>query len=145
MKLISLLFDLFRNRSIPTAPSGVMSQKIGGGGGTIFARERSDHVRGSVASERGQGVEGGVFPPPPTLGSFFILRLENVQSGAYLRRKFRLDDMYYKRVTIRPTGKILFFSGIRKHNFENMDPRIIFVKFQTHANVIPSTTLLIIY
>ena len=37
--------------------------------------------------------EGGV--PPPTVGSFFIFRLENVQSGAYLRRKFRLDDMYY--------------------------------------------------
>ena len=36
---------------------------------------------------------GGV--PPPTVGSFFIFRLENVQSGAYLRRKFRLDDMYY--------------------------------------------------
>ena len=33
--------------------------------------------------------------PPPTVGSFFIFRLENVQSGAYLRRKFRLDDMYY--------------------------------------------------
>ena len=53
--------------------------------------------------------EGGV--PPATVGSFFIFRLENVQSGAYLRRKFRLDDMYYmgKRVTIRPTGKRVFF------------------------------------
>ena len=62
-------------------------------GGTIFARERSDQARGSVATERGWVWEGGV--PPPTVGSFFIFRLENVQSGAYLRRKFRLDDMYY--------------------------------------------------
>ena len=45
-----------------------------GGGGTIFARERSDRV-------------GGGCVPPPTVGSFFIFRLENVQSGAYLRRK----------------------------------------------------------
>ena len=37
--------------------------------------------------------EGGF--SPPTVGSFFIFRLENVQSWAYLRRKFRLDDMYY--------------------------------------------------
>ena len=36
-------------------------------------------------------IEGGF--PPPTVGSFFIFRLETVQSGAYLRRKFRLDDM----------------------------------------------------
>ena len=50
-----------------------MSQNIWG---AIFARERSDRA--------GEGV-----------GSFFIFRLENVQSGAYLRRKFRLDDMYY--------------------------------------------------
>ena len=64
-------------------------------------RERSDR--------RGEGVGGGV--PPPTLGSFFIFRLENVQSGAYQRRKFRLDDMYYmgKRVTIRPIVKRVFF------------------------------------
>ena len=41
--------------------------------------------------------EGGF--PPPTVGSFFIFRLENVQSGAYLRRKFRLDDMYYIIIT----------------------------------------------
>ena len=60
-----------------------MSQIIWGG--TIFARERSDQARGSVATERGEGVGGGV--PPPTLGSFFIFRLENVQFGAYLRRK----------------------------------------------------------
>ena len=110
-------------------------------GGGIFARERSDQARGSVATERG---EGGV--PPPTVGNFFIFRLENVQSGAYLRRKFRLDDMYYmgKRVTIRPTGKRVFFSWTRKHNYENMHPKIIFAKFQTHANVIPNTKLLII-
>ena len=40
------------------------------------------------------GGGGGKGCPPPTVGSFFIFRLENVQSGAYLRRKFRLD-MYY--------------------------------------------------
>ena len=61
-----------------------MSQNILGG--TIFARERSDRAGG--------GCGGGV-PPPTTVGRFFIFRLENVQSGAYLRRKFRLDDMYY--------------------------------------------------
>ena len=84
-----------------------MSQFFFFWGGTIFARERSDQARGSVATERGEGV--GV--PPPTLGSFFIFRLEIVQSGAYLRRKFRLDDMYYmaKSVTIRPIGKSFFF------------------------------------
>ena len=73
---------------------------------------------------------GGV--PPPTVGSFFIFRLENVQSGAYLRRKFRLDDMYYmgKPVTIRPTGKRVFFLRTRKHIYENMHPKIIFAKFQ---------------
>ena len=53
-----------------------MSQNIGGGGQSL---------RGSVATERGEGVGGGC----PTVGSFFIFRLENVQSGAYLRRKFR--------------------------------------------------------
>ena len=82
------------------ATSGVMSQNIWGG--TIFARERSDRAGGGC----GRGC------PPPTVGSFFIFRLENVQSGAYLRRKFRLDDMYYnfmgKRVTIRPTGKRVY-------------------------------------
>ena len=36
---------------------------------------------------------------PPTVGSFFIFLLENVQSGAYLRRKFRLDDMNYIIIT----------------------------------------------
>ena len=84
-----------------------MRQKIWGG--TIFARERSDQARGSVATERGEGVGGGC--PPPTLESFFIFRLENVQSGAYLSRKFRLDDMYFmgERVTIRPIGKMVFF------------------------------------
>ena len=57
-----------------------------GGGGAIFAREQSDQARGSVATRAGVGC---------VLGSFFIFRLENVQSGAYLRRKFRLDDIYY--------------------------------------------------
>ena len=33
------------------------------------------------------------------VGSFLHFRLENVQSGAYLRRKFRLDDMYYIVIT----------------------------------------------
>ena len=52
-----------------------------------LARERSAQARGSLATER---REGGF--PPPTVGSFLIFRLENVQSGAYLRRKFRLDE-----------------------------------------------------
>ena len=93
-----------------------MSQNIWGG--TIFARERSDRAGG------GCGRGGGY--PPPTVGSFFIFRLENVQSGAYLRRKFRLDDMYYmgKRVTIRPTRKRVFFLRTRKHIiYENMHPQ----------------------
>ena len=70
--------------------SGVMSQHF------FFGAQS---LRGSVATERGEGV------------GFFIFRLENVHSGAYLRRKFRLDDMYYmgKRVTIRPIGKRVFF------------------------------------
>ena len=112
--------------------SGVMSQNIWG----------AQSLRGSVATERGRVWEGGV--PPPTVGSFFIFRLKNVQSAAYLR-KFRLDDMYYmgKRVTIRPTGKRVFLRT-RKHIYENMHPKIIFAKFQTHPNVIPSTTLLIL-
>ena len=61
----------------------------------MFARERSDRAGWGGG---GEGVGGG----PPTLWSFLIFRLETVQSGAYLRRKFRLDDMYYmgKRVTI---------------------------------------------
>ena len=94
------------------------------GGHNLCDGERSDQAR---------VWEGGV--PPPTLGSFFNFRLENVQSGAYLRRKFRLDDMYYmgKRVTIRPIGK--YFSWTRKHNYANMHPRAktIFAKFQIHA------------
>ena len=56
---------------------------------------RSDQARGSLATEQGEGV-GGEFPPP-MVGSFFIFRLENVQSGAYLRRKFRLDDYTISR------------------------------------------------
>ena len=36
------------------------------------------------------------------------------------------------------------FLRTRKHIYENMHPKIIFAKFQTHANIIPSTTLLII-
>ena len=71
-----------------------MSQNILGGRKRPSPRERSDRAGGGCGR----------------LGSFLIFRLENVQSGAYLRRKFRLDDMYYmgKRVTIRPTG-IFFF------------------------------------
>ena len=87
-----------------------VGQRIGGGGAAPSSGVICQNIwgaqslRGSVATEWGEGV-GGV-------GSFFIFRLENVQSGAYLRRKFRLDDMYYmgKRVTIRPTGKRVFFS-----------------------------------
>ena len=62
----------------------------GGGGGAPSSGVMSQNIWGAI---------------------FFIFRLENVQSGAYLRRKFRLDDMYYmgKRVTIRPTGKRVFF------------------------------------
>ena len=56
---------------------------LGGGAQSLRGSERSDQARGSVATERWEG--GG---PPPTVGSFFIFRLENVQSGAY-RRKFR--------------------------------------------------------
>ena len=102
-------------------------KQLGGGG--------AQSLRGSVATERGEGVGRGIGVPPPTVGSFFIFRLENVQSGAYLRRKFRLDDMYYmgKRVMIRPIGKRVFFSWTRKNNYANMHPKIIFAKFQTHA------------
>ena len=46
-------------RNICTS-SGVMSQNIWGG--TIIARERSYQARGSVATERGEGV-GGECPP----------------------------------------------------------------------------------
>ena len=58
---------------------------------------------------------------------------------SFAQRKFRLD-MYYmgKRVTIRPTREKGIFSWTRKHIYENMHPKIIFAKFQTHANVIPS-------
>ena len=63
---------LCANPLTPNIPrAGRTFFKVGGGGG-------------------GEGVGGGV--PPPTVGSFLIFRLENVQSGAYLRRKFRLDD-----------------------------------------------------
>ena len=49
----------------------------------------------SASDRAGEGCgRGGGGVPPPTVGSFFIFRLQNVQSGAYLRRKFRLDDMY---------------------------------------------------
>ena len=47
-------------------------------------------LRGSVATEGGGGG-GGV--SPPTVGSFFIFRLENVQSGTYLEGNF---DEYLK-------------------------------------------------
>ena len=57
-----------------------------------------DTERGSEATKRGEGVGGGF--PPSTVGSFFIFRLENMQSGAYLRRKSRLDDMYYIIITL---------------------------------------------
>ena len=41
----------------------------------------------------GGGGGGGV--PPHTVGSFLIFRLKMCNLGQYLRRKFRLDDMYY--------------------------------------------------
>ena len=79
------------------AAIGVMSQKIWGGNNLCEGAKRPS------PRERSDLAGGGC-------GSFFIFRLENVQSGAYLRRKFRLDDMYYmaKRVTIRPIGKSFF-------------------------------------
>ena len=85
-------------------PSGIMSQNIWG----------AQSLRGSVETERGRvwerGVEGGV--PPPTVGSFFIFPFENVQSGAYLRRKFRLDDMYYLYgIENNPWLNFFFFWG----------------------------------
>ena len=118
--------------------SGVMSQNIWGGHNLCEGakrpspRERSDRAGGGC----GRGVS--------TVESFFIFRLENVQAGACLRRKFRLDDMYLTAChdsTDRGKG---IFLRMRKHIYENMHPKIIFAKFQTHANVIPSTTLLII-
>ena len=50
--------------------SGVMSQNIGGGG-TIFARERSDRVGGGC-------VRGGVPPPPGGGGGGGVLRFGSV-------------------------------------------------------------------
>ena len=46
----------------------------------------------------GEGVGRGV--PPPTVGRFFTFRLGNVQSGAYLRRKFRLDDTNINKLLV---------------------------------------------
>ena len=63
--------------------SGLMSQNIWG----------AQSLPGSVATERGEVVGGGVGR------ELFHFRLENVQSGAYLRRKFRLDDMYIIIIT----------------------------------------------
>ena len=58
--MVGLLHDVLYSVSlqlIALGSSGVMSQNIWGG--TIIARERSDHARGSVATERGEGVGGG--------------------------------------------------------------------------------------
>ena len=44
-------------------------------------------LRGSEATERGEGVGGGGGVPPPTVGSFCIFGLETLQSDAYLERK----------------------------------------------------------
>ena len=87
-----------------------MSQNIWGhnlceGAKRPSPRERSDRAGGECG--RGWGC-------PPSHGrELFHFSTWNVQSGAYLRRKFRLDDMYYmgKRVTIRPTGKGVFFKN----------------------------------
>ena len=116
--------------------SGVRSQQIGGGHN--FARERSDQARRSVATDRREGVGGGC-PPPPTLGSFFIFRLENVQSGgAYLRRIFRLDDMYYmgKRVTIRRSGKGYFVHELGNIIMQICTPKIIFAMYYITYNIL---------
>ena len=66
--------------------SGVMSQNIWD---AIFARELSDRAGG--------GCGRGVFPSQGR--ELFHFRLENVQSGAFLRRNIRLDDMYYIIIT----------------------------------------------
>ena len=50
-------------------------------GGAIFAREQSDQARGSVATERGEGVVGGGGCPPShgrELFSFFDLKMCNL-------------------------------------------------------------------
>ena len=113
-----------------TLSSGVMSQK--NLGGTIFARERSDQARGSVATERGEGVGGGCHAR-----ELFIFRLKNVQSGPYLRRKFRLDDMYYNLwVSVSRfdrSGKGYFF---HEHNYANMHPKIIFAMYYITYNIL---------
>ena len=62
--------------------SGVMSQNIWGG------RNLCEGAKWPSPRKPNDQVGGGVLPP--TVGSFFIFRLENVQSGAYLRRKFWL-------------------------------------------------------
>ena len=89
---------------------------------------RSQNIWGHNLSEGAQRPSGGrvwAFPPP-TVGSFFIFRLENVQSGAYLRRKFWLDVFWRHvlRVTIRPTGKRGFFFFF--HELGNIIMKIIY-------------------
>ena len=51
-----------------------MSPNIFLGGSATFAKEQSDQV--------GKGCGRGC--PSPTVGTFFIFQLENVQSGTYL-------------------------------------------------------------
>ena len=67
--------------------SGVMSENIWG-------RNLCEGAKRPGPRERSDGAGVGCVPPP-TVGSFCIFRLENVQSGAHLRRKFWFDDMYY--------------------------------------------------
>ena len=69
---------------VVTSVSGIMRQNIWG------ARNLCEGAKRPSPRERSDRAGGG---------SFFIFRLENVQSGAYLRRKYRLDDMYYIIIT----------------------------------------------
>ena len=64
-------------------------------------------LRGSVATEGGGGGGGGGVSPP-TVGSFFIFRLENVQSGTYLEGNFdeylkiRMESSYFLEIMTYP-------------------------------------------
>ena len=74
----------------------VMSQSIWGCNVCQGAKRPSPRERSDRAGEGcGRGGGGGGVSPLPRYGAFFsFFRLQNVQSEAYLRRKFGLDDMY---------------------------------------------------
>ena len=92
--------------SMPVRPRHYQGRRkvfqSGGGGGTVAELAKifgggggANLLRGSEATKPeggGGGGGGGGNGCGRGVGSFFIFRLENVQSGAYLRRKFRLDD-----------------------------------------------------